>query len=423
MYLAASTGWTLDGESMVQSNVRSDRRQSRWHNPEADQLDRHRGALDRPGRPAEGVQRPPAADLARRPPSCSSTRSTTSYAVNDRPRWKPGSRRASSPWQSAAVAMTAMHGRGPPRRRRNAAGGTRARDVGCASSLGKVACAAIVLLSSWRPSSFFLVRLSGDPRQAAAPAGRHRSRRRPSLRASPRPRPAAVHASTSTTSAACPVSTSAHSLVYDQPVADRCRRPAARHRSSWPAPRWSCAARDRDARGHLRRDAPRPRHRHRRDDRRPARPVHPGVLGRASCSSWSSPSQLHALPASGYGGVRPPGPARRSPSAVYSVAVVARLLRSSLIDVLSAPTTSAPRRAKGLGRGAGRARPRPAQRVAARRHRRRPGGRQPARRRDPHRAGLLLARRRPAHRRGRSPTATSRWCRPPCCSSPRPSSW
>jgi peptide/nickel transport system substrate-binding protein len=38
MYLAASTVWTLDGESMIQSNVRSDRRQSRWHSKEADRL-------------------------------------------------------------------------------------------------------------------------------------------------------------------------------------------------------------------------------------------------------------------------------------------------------------------------------------------------------------------------------------------------
>jgi peptide/nickel transport system substrate-binding protein len=38
IYLAASTSWTLDGQSPVQSNVRSDRRQSRWSNPQADAL-------------------------------------------------------------------------------------------------------------------------------------------------------------------------------------------------------------------------------------------------------------------------------------------------------------------------------------------------------------------------------------------------
>lgn len=38
VYLAASTGWTLDGASNVQSNVRRDRRQSRWTSDEADAL-------------------------------------------------------------------------------------------------------------------------------------------------------------------------------------------------------------------------------------------------------------------------------------------------------------------------------------------------------------------------------------------------
>ncbi len=38
VYLAASTAWTLDGASMVQSNVRHDRRQSRWVSKEADRL-------------------------------------------------------------------------------------------------------------------------------------------------------------------------------------------------------------------------------------------------------------------------------------------------------------------------------------------------------------------------------------------------
>jgi peptide/nickel transport system substrate-binding protein len=38
IYLAASTGWTLDGQSNVQSNVRRDRRQSRWTSDEADRL-------------------------------------------------------------------------------------------------------------------------------------------------------------------------------------------------------------------------------------------------------------------------------------------------------------------------------------------------------------------------------------------------
>jgi peptide/nickel transport system substrate-binding protein len=38
MYLSGNTGWTLDGESYFQSTIRSDRRQSLWHNPAADAL-------------------------------------------------------------------------------------------------------------------------------------------------------------------------------------------------------------------------------------------------------------------------------------------------------------------------------------------------------------------------------------------------
>ncbi|HEY2674267.1 MAG TPA: ABC transporter substrate-binding protein [Rugosimonospora sp.] len=38
MYLSGNTGWTLDGESFLQSTIRSDRRQSLWHNAQADAL-------------------------------------------------------------------------------------------------------------------------------------------------------------------------------------------------------------------------------------------------------------------------------------------------------------------------------------------------------------------------------------------------
>ncbi len=38
MYLSGNTGWTLDGESYLQSTIRSDRRQSLWHNKQADGL-------------------------------------------------------------------------------------------------------------------------------------------------------------------------------------------------------------------------------------------------------------------------------------------------------------------------------------------------------------------------------------------------
>jgi len=38
LYLMANSGWTLDSVSFLQSVVKSDRRSSRWNNPEADQL-------------------------------------------------------------------------------------------------------------------------------------------------------------------------------------------------------------------------------------------------------------------------------------------------------------------------------------------------------------------------------------------------
>lgn len=38
MYFSGNTGWTLDGESFLQSTIRSDRRQSLWHNAQADAL-------------------------------------------------------------------------------------------------------------------------------------------------------------------------------------------------------------------------------------------------------------------------------------------------------------------------------------------------------------------------------------------------
>lgn len=38
MYLSGNTGWTLDGESYLQSTIRSNRRQSLWHNKDADAL-------------------------------------------------------------------------------------------------------------------------------------------------------------------------------------------------------------------------------------------------------------------------------------------------------------------------------------------------------------------------------------------------
>jgi peptide/nickel transport system substrate-binding protein len=89
IYLAASTVWTLDGESIVQSNVRSDRRQSRWHSKEADRL------ID-----IEELSEDPAArkkafsDLQRlmreEAPFVFLYQMDNIYARNDRPQWKPG---------------------------------------------------------------------------------------------------------------------------------------------------------------------------------------------------------------------------------------------------------------------------------------------------------------------------------------------
>ncbi|MBB1158160.1 ABC transporter substrate-binding protein [Amycolatopsis sp. DR6-1] len=89
IYLAASTGWTLDAESLVQSNVRHDRRQSRWRNAEADRLvDVEEQSLvpaDRQ-RAFTGLQHL----LNQEAPFVFLYQIDTIYAVNTRPRWQPG---------------------------------------------------------------------------------------------------------------------------------------------------------------------------------------------------------------------------------------------------------------------------------------------------------------------------------------------
>ncbi|MFE9252798.1 ABC transporter substrate-binding protein [Streptomyces sp. NPDC007088] len=90
MYLAASTVWTLDGESMLQSNVRSDRRQSRWHHRTADRLvDLEELSVD------PGTRRRAFSDLQRlikrEAPFVPLYQLDNIYARNDRPHWKPGS--------------------------------------------------------------------------------------------------------------------------------------------------------------------------------------------------------------------------------------------------------------------------------------------------------------------------------------------
>jgi peptide/nickel transport system substrate-binding protein len=89
IYLVASTGWTLDALSLVQSNVRHDRRQSRWTNPEADRL------ID-----AEELSIPPADRLRafsqlqqllkEEAPFVFLYQIDNIYAFNTRPQWHPG---------------------------------------------------------------------------------------------------------------------------------------------------------------------------------------------------------------------------------------------------------------------------------------------------------------------------------------------
>ncbi|MFJ2701975.1 ABC transporter substrate-binding protein [Streptomyces sp. NPDC087428] len=90
MYLAASTVWTMDGQSVMQSNVRSDRRQSRWHSKEADRL------IDIEELSPEPAERKKAfSDLQRllreEAPFVFLYQLDNIYARNDRPHWKPGS--------------------------------------------------------------------------------------------------------------------------------------------------------------------------------------------------------------------------------------------------------------------------------------------------------------------------------------------
>lgn len=89
MYLAASTVWTLDGESMIQSNVRSDRRQSRWHDKEADRLvDLEELSVDPETRRKafSGLQRL----IKTEAPFVPLFQIDNIYARNTRPSWTPG---------------------------------------------------------------------------------------------------------------------------------------------------------------------------------------------------------------------------------------------------------------------------------------------------------------------------------------------
>ncbi|WP_020673677.1 ABC transporter substrate-binding protein [Amycolatopsis nigrescens] len=89
MYLTASTGWTVDGQSNVQSNVRRDRRQSRWTSAEADRL------IDGEELSNSDADRLRAfGDLQRllkeEAPFVFLYQLDNIYARSDRPRWRPG---------------------------------------------------------------------------------------------------------------------------------------------------------------------------------------------------------------------------------------------------------------------------------------------------------------------------------------------
>lgn len=88
IYLAATTGWTLDGSSPVQSNVRSDRRQSRWHDKQADAL------IDREENSIKPADREKAFSelqqlLSRDAPFVFLYQADTILVRNDHIRWKP----------------------------------------------------------------------------------------------------------------------------------------------------------------------------------------------------------------------------------------------------------------------------------------------------------------------------------------------
>jgi peptide/nickel transport system substrate-binding protein len=88
MYLAASTGWTVDGQSNVQSNVRRDRRQSRWTSDAADRL------IDGEENSVSDVDRLKAFTglqqlLKEEAPFIYLYQIDNIYARNERPDWRP----------------------------------------------------------------------------------------------------------------------------------------------------------------------------------------------------------------------------------------------------------------------------------------------------------------------------------------------
>ena len=88
MYYTGSTGWTMDGESHIQSNVRHDRRQSRWHDRTADRLV---DSEEQSVRPA--TRRRALGDLQRllktEAPFLFLYQTDNVFAMNERVSWRP----------------------------------------------------------------------------------------------------------------------------------------------------------------------------------------------------------------------------------------------------------------------------------------------------------------------------------------------
>ncbi|CAM5669956.1 hypothetical protein SANTM175S_09461 [Streptomyces antimycoticus] len=161
IYLAASTVWTMDGQSIVQSNVRSDRRQSRWHSKEADRLIDIEELSESPTKRKQAFS-----DLQRlmrqEAPFVFLYQLDNIFARNDRPRWTPGS--AGAPrhgLERGGLLMSALTLDKPPT---PADTPSRHRDTArlLRTVLRRLGTALFVLLCT-ATVSFFLVRLSGDP--------------------------------------------------------------------------------------------------------------------------------------------------------------------------------------------------------------------------------------------------------------------
>nr|CEL20798.1 Dipeptide-binding ABC transporter, periplasmic substrate-binding component (TC 3.A.1.5.2) [Kibdelosporangium sp. MJ126-NF4]CTQ98397.1 Dipeptide-binding ABC transporter, periplasmic substrate-binding component (TC 3.A.1.5.2) [Kibdelosporangium sp. MJ126-NF4] len=89
IYFAGSTGWTLDGQSLVQSNVRRDRRQSRWTSDEADRLiDAEELTIPPDGRQQAFTRLQQL--LKQEAPFVFLYQSDNIYAYNSRVQWQPG---------------------------------------------------------------------------------------------------------------------------------------------------------------------------------------------------------------------------------------------------------------------------------------------------------------------------------------------